>query len=272
MTKTRPKIYKSFRSYFQDPRKKLERLFILTLIFISYSFLYIYQELLNLEIKYVTFEVLVRIPVITMIIIPCVRLVIVKADPLQRSPSRIKAIRFFQKELPSRYLLMRCEKCIENNKTCKNYIIEDSHDHIRYWFYHILHGPIEQEDPQRVKDTFEKGYTCKLISYLIPCLLIFILLSISTLIIHNIYTFSSNPDQFKFQPDFLHIAFPLICLSILVIIWILHNPDDKKPSGCWQAWRQINRIHVGWLREHEDLLKNLICRANGNNKEFIEKT
>jgi hypothetical protein len=59
--------------------------------------------------------------------------------------------------------------------------------------------------------------------------------------------------------------------GFIIVIRTLHSPDEKKPSGCWQAWREINRIQVSWLKGHENLLIELTCQASGGTKQFQER-
>ncbi|MDH5694700.1 MAG: hypothetical protein OEZ47_16510 [Gammaproteobacteria bacterium] len=253
----------------RDPRKKLETLLVSSAFFIGYLYLYVYQSMLHINVKLVSFESLYQMPLVAGVILGLIHYIIVKPDPLQRSPSRRKAIRFFQKEFPSKYLLDRCNKCVEDRKSCANYIKEESFDHIRYWFYDIFHGPIEKEYPGIVKDTFAKGYTCKLLYYLSWVLGVFIALSIGTIMAHHLHLYVL--EQFKIDFTAPQVLFPLVCVGVLALIRLLNKSDEERPSGCWQAWRQINRIHVGWLRTHEDFLVDLICRAGGNDKQFRQK-
>ena len=204
-----------------------------------------------------------------MIIIPLINIFIVKSDPLQRGTSQKKAISFFQNEFPSKYILERCQRCIENENSCPNYIKVETYSHNRYWFYDIFHGPIEKEDPRKVSDTYTKGYTCKLLYYLPWILRIFIVLGISTIVFHHGYLYLFG--DFRVDLTSVQILFPLVCGSIIILIKILNKPDEKSPSGCWQAWREINRIHVSWLRSQESFLVNLICQSSGGTKRFIEK-
>jgi len=252
-----------------DPRKRLEALLQAAALIIGYFYIYVYQDMLHIKVPLFSLQSLLRMPIVAIIIMPLIHYIIVKADPLQRSPSQRKTIRFFQKEFPSKYLLERCRKCIYDQKSCRSYITEDSYDHVRYWFQDILHGSIEKKNPKIVKDTYRKGYICKLLYYLSWILIGFCLLATITIIFYHIYLCCSK--TLELNVTALQVFFPLTCVGIWTLIKILHKPSNNKPSGCWQAWREINRMHVGWLRNNEVLLVNLICKANGNDKQFREK-
>ena len=204
-----------------------------------------------------------------MIVIPLIKYLIIRPDPLQRSPSKRREIRFFQHEFPSRYILQRCQRCIEDEKSCMNYIKEQSYDHIRHWFYDIFHGAIEREDPRRVKDTFEKGYSCKLLYYLTWILGIALAISLMTILCHHLYLFVKEGWMISIKA--LQIIFPVACAFVIILIKIMNNPDENAPSGCWHAWREINRMHVSWLKDHDDLLVSLICHKRTGTKSFKEK-
>lgn len=253
----------------EEPKKRLESLLVLSAFVVGYFYIYIYQNMLHIEVKLVDLQTLIQMPLIALVIFPLIRYLIIKPDPLQRSPSQRKSIRFFQNEFPSKYLLERCKKCREDENSCRNYIKPESYTHVRYWFHDIFHGEIEKENPQMVKDTFEKGYTCKLVCYLSWILSFFVALAIGTVVFYHVYLYASG----KFTVDLtaLQILFPLVSGSIIILIRTLNRADASRPSGCWQAWREVNRMHVSWLISHEDFLVNLICRAGGEAKKFREK-
>jgi hypothetical protein len=253
----------------EEPKKRLERLLGLSAFVISYFYIYVYQNMLHIKVKLIDLQTLIQMPLISVVILPLIRYLIIKPDPLQRSPSQRKSIRFFQNEFPSRYILGRCERCVENKNSCPNYIKAESYIHVKYWFHDIFHGEIEKDDPRSVKDTFEKGYTCKLLYYLSWILGILAALAIITIVFHHFFLYFIG--KFKIDLAAPQILFPLVCLGILILISELNKADEKKPSGCWQAWREINRMHVSWLKEHEDYLVKLICQAGGETKKFIAK-
>ena len=254
-----------------DPRKKLDRLLKFTVFFIGYLFVFVFQNTLHLTVDWVSLQKLLEMTAVTLIILPLIYYIIVKQDPLQRSPSKKKAIVFFQNEFPSKFLLERCSRCIENKDSCKNYIEEQSSDHARHWFHDILHGPIEKSNPAIINDTFKKGYTCKLVFALSKIFLISFIIGLLSLIIHHVYIFYIY-ESFYIEISALQVIFLLACVSFFILIRMLHKYDSDRPSGCWHAWREINRFHLGWLRDNEDFLVNLICKKNGNDKLFIEKT
>jgi len=225
--------------------------------------------MLHLKVALIDLQTLIQMPLVAMVIIPLIYYFIIKPDPLQLSPSKRKSIRFFQNEFPSKYILERCEKCREDANSCPNYIRAQSYDHVKYWFHNIFHGEIEREDPARVKDTFDKGYTCKLYYYSSWILGVFSMLAIITMLIHHVYLYIFK--ELKFELISVQIFFPIICMSIIILIKILNKSDEEAPSGAWKAWRQINRIHVSWLKSHEDLLVNLICKDREGTKRFFER-
>lgn len=253
----------------EEPKKKLEALLVLSAFLIGYIYIYIYQNMLHIEVEWIEFQTLIEIPLIAIIVIPSIHYLIAKLDPLQRSPSKRKSIRFFQNEFPSKYIKRRCERCIENERSCPNYIKNNSSAHIKYWFYDIFRGSMEKENPKMVENTFEKGYTCKLLYYLQWILGFFLALSLIIIVFHHLYLYLF--DETKIDLNTFQIFFPLVSGSIIILTYKLHNPDKSKPSGCWQAWREINRMHIEWLRENEDFLVNLICQAGGGTKRFRER-
>lgn len=253
----------------EDPKKRLELLLRLSTFVIAYFYTYVYQNMLHINIGFIGLHTLIQMPIIALVVLPLIHFIIIKSDPLQRSPRQWKPIRFFQNEFPSKYILERCRRCIENENSCPNYIKKESYAHLRHWFHHIFHGPIEREDARTVKDTFEKGYTCKLLYYLSWILFVFLLLAIGTVLFHHICLYLFG--ELKLDLRASQILFALTCLGLIVLIKGLNKPDEKSPSGCWQAWREINRMHVSWLKSHEEFLVKLICQEAGGTKKFVEK-
>lgn len=252
----------------EEHKKRIERIIILSTLFIGYLYIFIYQEMLNMKFD-LSFQTIIKMPIIGGVIYYFIYYLI-KSDPLQRGSKNIKEIRFFQNEFPSKYLLERCERCIENEKSCPNYIKAESYSHIRYWFHHILHGEIEKENPKSVKDTFEKGYICKLLYAIKNVLKCVLVLSILTICVYHIYLYFSN-GKLLMDLNSFQVFFPIILLSINILINKINRVDEKNPTGCWQAWREINRMHISWMRSNEDFIKELICHDGGNKRSFKEK-
>ena len=252
-----------------EPKTRLELLLILCALIIGYFYIYVYQHILHIEVKLVDLQTLIQIPIISIIVIPLIRYLLVRPDPLQRSPSKRRAIRFFQNEFPSKYILERCRRCVEDDRSCPNYIREASRAHVRYWFYDILHGAIEAEDPRRVRDTFEKGYTCKLLYSLTWILGFASATAIITILYHLVSLFVKEGWTVSITP--LQILFPTVCALLIALITIMNSSNENTPSGCWHAWREINRMHISWLRSHDDLLVNTICHDGTGTKTFKEK-
>jgi hypothetical protein len=257
------------KQYTTEPIKRLERLLICAGLFFGYSLLFVYQDKLGLGIPSLSLPELLAIPTVALLVIPLVRYCLVRADPLQRSASRSKAVRFFQGEFPSLYLLHRCQRCAEDSSSCPNYIAEPSLAHRRYWFQDVFHGPLKQEDPDNVRDTFEKGYTCKLVYGFMWILRIYAAIAVIVLIAHVVETRLLGLGVYSLTP--LQLLFPAVCLAALVLLGLMHRPDLRTPTGCWHAWREINRMHVEWMRQHEPYLVDLVCHSGRGTKTFRER-
>lgn len=250
----------------KEPIKRLERLLILEATAIGYFFIYIYQNIFRIQVPLISVETLYKMPIMGLLIFPLIRYIVIKPDCLQRSPSNKKAIKFFQSEFPSKYLLERCKRCIENEKTCLNYINTESRAHIRHWFHNLFHKEIKRDNEGILIETYEKGYICKVLYYSSWILGLFSVFALLSILFHYLYSSLLKNQAFDVSP--LQIIYPSICTFLIFLINILNKPDMNAPSGCWQAWREINRTHISWLKSHEDLLKNIICKEGGGNKVF----
>ena len=253
----------------EEPKRRLEWLLILCALVAGYFYIYVYQNILHIEVKFINVQTLIQMPIIFLIVIPLIRYLLVKPDPLQRSPSKWRAIRFFQNEFPSKYILERCQRCVEDDKSCPNYIKAESDDHIRHWFWDIFRGAIEAEDSRRVRDTFEKGYTCKLLYYLTWVLWGAFAIGVMTILANYALFFVEEGRTVSITV--FQVFFPLACVGLIGLMKKMNNPNENAPSGCWHAWREINRMHVSWLRSHDDLLVNIICHKGTGTKSFKER-
>ncbi len=257
-------------------KKNLERVSVIFTFVITYIFMYTYQNMLHIEITPLDLKSYLSMPIVTLVIFPIIFYLYVKNHPLEKSDSENvknrffrRMIEFFQNEFPSKYILERCKRCKENENSCPNYIKEESQEHIKYWFYDIFHGAIEKEDPERVKRTYEKGYICKLYYIFILLLIISLTTSIIVIIFHHVYILING--DFRFDISSYQILFPLFAGGIILFLKNINYPYKDKPTGCWHAWREINRIHIFWLKDHEDFLVNLICQKGNCIKRFREK-
>ncbi len=242
-------IFQWIKKYSKDPKTGLEVLLLLALVTIGYFYIYVYQNMLHINVKFLDLNELMKIGFIEIVIVPLIYYVIIKSDPLQRSTSEKKSIKFFQNQFPSKYLIERCARCVEDENSCPNYIKAGSFDHIKYWFNDIFHGVIEKESPEIVKETFGKGYTCKLVYNSLLFIGIFFLLGVGVILYHHISLYLSG--TFKVDVTAFQIIFLLVAVFMIVLIRAFNSPDENKPSGCWHAWREINGIHISWL-EHRD--------------------
>jgi hypothetical protein len=253
-----------------DPRKRLERILALCGLLLGYYFAYFFQNALHFPIRLVDMDSLVKMGLVTAIIIPLIHYVFVKRDPLQRSPSKTGAIAFFQREFPSKYLLLRCEQCVEDESSCSSFLKPDEATHGRLWFREIFHGVLEKSYPGVGRETFKKGYACKLLYGLTGLFTFFGTLAALLLIGHNIWRYSflgaSTIDVSAEQVFFLSV-----CVVVAVYIRLAHRANIEAPSGCWHAWREINRQHISWMRDNEPILNQLVCQRSGSTKTYRPK-
>lgn len=264
------RILSNLKEMREDPRQRLELLLNIVALLAGYYYFYIYQDVFNINVPLLSLKSLLAMPLIATVIIPLIRYLIIRPDPLQRSPSKTKHIAFFQNEFPSAYILERCQRCHDNEETCENFITEESKTHIRIWMHEIFHGPIEKENPSIVNETYEKGYTCKLMYYTSWIFFIFSIGSFLTILIPALtnYIFTHN---FALNISRVKIISPVFMFIAMLLILYLNSANHDNPSGCWHAWREINRIHISWMKKNDDLLNKSVCQVNNANKEFRTK-
>jgi hypothetical protein len=253
------------KKIFNDPKRNIEYMLNIALILLVYLYIYVYQGILifQFQVDFIGLNVL-QIPIVSVLVIPLVHYLFIKSDPLQRSPSNLKAIRFFQREFPSRYLLERCKNCKEDQSTCINYVI-DSSVAGRYWFRDIFHGQIEKQNQSVVSETFSKGYTCKLVYYLTWSLFSIGALGLITVISDFIYAKAVGDPITTITWE---ILFPIVCFVLVGLITMTNKVDINRPTGCWQAWREVNSEHWSWMRDNEAKIQNIICHRGGGVKSF----
>ena len=185
------------------PKARLELLLGFSSLVAGYLYVWVYQNLLGFQVKFVDFYSLLRIPVISAVVFPLIYYLYVKPDPLQRSSSRSRSVVFFQAQFPSPYIRERCQRCVETAETCRNFIGPDSLDHINYWFNDIWREIFARDFKERFDDTFERGYTCKLVSGLQMAAFFFAILGILTMSWRPLYNrVASTSLPFEYLPGY----------------------------------------------------------------------
>ncbi len=255
-------------SFFTDPRKKIDRLSGYALVVFAYFYFFVFQILVDIQTKFTDFETIIRAPIMALLILPLINRGIIKPDPLQRSFSKGKKIRFFQRYFASNYLLERCQRCREDQNTCCNYLDDRSEKQNYYWF-RLIFPEIENNHPGIKEETYEKGYTCKLLFIIVLFCKVFITISILALVAYHTYLYFIG--QLEIMISGQQIAFLIACVMIWIIIGGLNRANINRPTGCWHAWRAINLSHITWMEINSAFLDDKICQANGIQKQFIQK-
>ncbi|HAF61272.1 MAG TPA: hypothetical protein DCK95_02985 [Anaerolineaceae bacterium] len=167
---------------------------------------------------------------------------IVSTDKLADINSKSKYAKAFQRYWPSRYISEHFD--IDINSA--NYI----------WFEKNF-NTWEKSDSSRnsqYKRTFERGYQCRLVYYLIIVLSLFIIFSAIQLIIEFIVM-----KQFLLIDNYL---WKCIFLGIALVSYLTVKGSNKikedKKSGVWKKYDEINQLHIDWIEENSELIENQI--------------
>jgi hypothetical protein len=249
-----------------SPKARLEWLQAAMVVLLAGLTLYVYQDVLGLHFSLKQLGGTLQLPLFAVVILPYLTYVLVRSDPLQRNRPRGGATKFFQDQYPSKYILERCKSCREG-PSCNNRLTEDGRDHENYWLDDIFHGPLERQRPESIKRTFERSYTCKLIFASEWLLGVSAAISLVVAAFHLGY--QSVPEgRFALLRHPLQIAFPVLLLIALWVIAWLNRIDDKNPTGCCAAWKQVNNGHIVWMRDHDYELARVVCHARGNQLTF----
>jgi hypothetical protein len=250
-----------------EPKRRLERLLIVSSVVLGYFYVWAFQEYLKINVKFIDVSTLLRLPIISIIVIPLMLYLYVKPDWLQRGRPKFKSVRFFQAQFPSLYIKQRCGRCNETAQTCRNFIGPESRDHNSYWLSQIWRPIIKRKYKEQFERTFEKGYTCKLVFGLQVAFVFFAAVSILTIICKPVLDLlMRRPFVVFYLPK--HLIFVGVCVLVAFIISALNRPDMSSPTGCWHAWREVNDTHRLWLRNNEPVLVDVVCHAGGNDRSF----
>jgi len=259
-----PDFLKQIYALMKTSKAKLECLLGFAAVAAGYFFIWVYQTFFGLRVALVGFDSLLKIPLVALVVLPLVYQLLVHADPLQRSSLPWKSVRFFQAEFPSRYIRERCGNCVETHATCRNFIGPDSLDHVNYWLNYLWRPIVERDFPERFQDTFVRGYRCKLVLGLNLIAGFFGTLALLAVFVFAVTEWPSG----LWAKDSRYLLYPAFCFLLAGTGGMLNRPDKEKPTGCWHAWREINNLHVLWMRNNDPLLTSILCRAGANTLGF----
>lgn len=239
-------IWQSLLLGVRSDKTRLEVQLGITAFAVAYLYLWAFGSMLGLDLKLVPFDLFLKTPLISLAVFPLVFYGYVKADPLQRSHLGWQTVRFFQAQFPSLYIRDRCQKCRAQG-TCRNFISPASGDHTTYWLRDLWRPYFRKEYPGEFENTFRRGYTCKLIFGTEVLVLVFFALGMATVICSEtaqLIRAEISHQGFHNSLQVTEVVFLIGCLLVWLVLSRLNKPDATNPTGCWQAWREINRGHV----------------------------
>lgn len=113
------------------------------------------------------------------------------------------------------------------------------------------------KDEERIKRTFQRGYTCRLVYYTRRAALAFFGVAIATLLLTSLWRYYSAPELHgwrEFSVAFLqetNLLGKLFYVAHVGGLWIyfstFHRPRMKNPSGVWIRWKEINDRNKAWI-------------------------
>ncbi len=228
----------------------------LLVVTLLYFYLYFYQDILHIEVKFINIYTLLSMPIIYIVHL-LIHYVFLSSDPLLTGNS--KQAKFFQEELPSKYLLDRCTVCRKLNVECNKPLLPDQHTYTRIWFDKFFDGSIKKSHPDLIQKTYKKGYICRLVFYLSWIFGVAFTINILTILIYNI-SICYIEKSIKFIISPYQLLYLFSCLLLFLLLNLLNKVDTNNPTGCWYKWREINKRHISYLKENDQLLRKYICR------------
>lgn len=248
------------------PRARLEWLQSVVVVMLTGLTLSVYQDVFGFRFGFKELWSTVELPVFAVVILPYITYVVVRSDPLRHLRTRFGPVKFYQEQFPSSYLVRRCESCHEEPACC-NGLRKRNGDYVNYWFDELFHGSLEQLRPVSIHDTFEIGYTCKLV-FASQCLLgVFAAFSL-IIAAYDVTNRSILAGRFVLHLSSAQMAMPFMLFLFAWVIYALNKPDPANPTGCWAAWKEVNNGHRVWMRDHDDDLVRIVCHARGNGLTF----
>jgi hypothetical protein len=217
-----------------------------------------------------TFDSFIKTSLFSLTVYPIFFNAFVNPDPLQRSHSQLQSIRFFQAQFPSLYLKKRCARCLERNR-CPNFIGPTSSEHNTYWLTSIFRPEIGRTSPDEINRTLRKGYTCKLVFGTEVAAVCFFVISLISFVVPLLWMKNRSRTAFLASIGPRQILFAMVCAIIGLVMKFSNDSNFDQPTGCWQAWREVNEGHILWLKNHEDALVRIVCHAKGNGLSYREQ-
>ena len=150
-------------------------------------------------------------------------------------PKKNHYTKAFKYYLPSKYIAKKFN--IDTKEAEKNWwIVFNSWEDTKDKNYH---------NRQR---TFERGFTCRFVYYIIKSFELIILLMVIFIILHF---FSDKFDHFSYVISSFNIILKISILFLCVIIYIFlrlsNNTNINKLNGVWKRFAEINQNHIKWI-------------------------
>lgn len=142
----------------------------------------------------------------------------------------------FNKDMPSKYIQ---DKFQTTEKIA-----------VKVWLEHF-------NKLQNKKITISRGFACRFIYNILLSLIVFIILSLLTCIVE----WFTNGTLINFETKIMLV---FLSLALAIGVYFNNNPASDKPTGVWKSFQEINSIHIVYIDEHHDTIKNEIEQAQKN--------
>ena len=102
--------------------------------------------------------------------------------------------------------------------------------------------------------TFARGFSCRLVYYIIMISKGFFITSLLMLIVELVLRNWFRLNIIGKESFFVRVLFCLAMVCILVICSVMNSP--KKKNGVWARFDENNSIIIAWIKEHKEIFKN----------------
>jgi hypothetical protein len=234
------KILNSMNNETKDGLRNITSIFLIS-VFIVFVILFIKPiTIINTALDFVEFPQWLLL-LLASVIVYIVNIIIFSSDTLYYGQNKNDYSKAFQENWPSKYIM-------------KEYGLNEAEATYKWFIEFNKWKEATHEMNQQRVSTFSRGFSCRLVYYIIRTSQVFFILSIAMIIGEIIVRNCIKANIIEKGAFVIRILFCVIMAFIWIICRYLNSP--KKKNGVWARFDENNLLIMQWIKEHKEIFKN----------------